>query len=163
MTCPSKKTGSARSVAAVGSRCRIWSKDTLHVRNTEFPSHPSSDDDNTTVVNANDRTEGSVDGRALRERLQVETNYQKHSRFDDARPSPSQTREEAHRLDDELAMQRAERLTSSESRQTEDRNSMALLALAEDPAVRRLLTSLKDPQAVRKPLSCSDLRRRPLV
>ncbi|KIW14588.1 hypothetical protein PV08_07372 [Exophiala spinifera] len=92
----------------------------------ETPTHRSSDDDNTTVVNTNDRPEGSVDGRALRERLEVETNHQGHARFDDARPSPSQTREEAHRLDDELAMQRAEQLTSLESRQEEGRSSMAL-------------------------------------
>lgn len=90
----------------------------------EPPSHRSSDDESTAV--GYDRPEGSVDSKLLRDRLKVET-QRDTSRFDDARPSPSQTREEAHRLDDELAMQRAERLASTDSRQEDmPRSSMQL-------------------------------------
>lgn len=81
------------------------------------PSHRSSDDDSTAV--GQDRQDGPVDSRLLHERLTVETSRDPNSRFDDPRPSPSQTREEAHRLDDEILLQRAERLTSMESRQSE--------------------------------------------
>ncbi|KIX98961.1 uncharacterized protein Z520_05422 [Fonsecaea multimorphosa CBS 102226] len=84
-----------------------------------------SDDDSTAVEN--DRHEGSVDSTLLHDRLKVETQRRDTStRFDDPR-SPSRTREEAHRLEDELAVQRAERLTSIESRQSEaGRNSATL-------------------------------------
>jgi len=83
-----------------------------------------SDDDSTTVEN--DRLESSVDSRMLHDRLKVETLRRDTSgRFDGPR-SPSKTREEAHRLDDELAVQRAERLTSRESNQSEGRHSTDL-------------------------------------
>lgn len=89
------------------------------------PATNRSSDDESTAVD-NDRPEGSVDSKLLQERLRVETRRDTSQRFDDARPSPSQTREEAHRLDDELAMQRAERLTSMDSRPSEARNSAQL-------------------------------------
>ncbi|OAP63730.1 hypothetical protein AYL99_02957 [Fonsecaea erecta] len=80
-------------------------------------SQRPSDDDSTAVEN--DRHEGSVDSRLLHDRLKVETQRRDtNTRFDDPR-SPSKTREEAHRLEDELAVQRAERLTSIESRGSE--------------------------------------------
>ncbi|EXJ78194.1 hypothetical protein A1O3_09355 [Capronia epimyces CBS 606.96] len=92
----------------------------------EPPSHRSSDDDDSTAV-GQDRQDGSVDSRLLRERLIVETTRDPNTRYDDPRPSPSQTREEAHRLDDEITLQRAERLTSMESQQSEGgRNSTNL-------------------------------------
>lgn len=91
----------------------------------EQPPHRSSDDDSTAVDQ--DRNEGSVDSRLLRDRLRVETHRDTSARFEDAGPSPSKTREEARRLDDELEVQRAERLTSIESRQSEGgRNSTTL-------------------------------------
>ncbi|EHY59669.1 hypothetical protein HRR83_001056 [Exophiala dermatitidis] len=89
------------------------------------PSNRSSDDDSTAV--GQDKQDGTVDSKLLRERLMVETSREPNSRYEDARPSPSQTREEASRLDDEIALQKAERLTSMESRQSEaGRNSTTL-------------------------------------
>ncbi|KAJ9615596.1 hypothetical protein H2200_001671 [Cladophialophora chaetospira] len=83
-----------------------------------------SDDDSTAVDN--DRLEGSVDSRLLHDRLKVETLRRDTSgRFDDPR-SPSKAREEAHRLEDELAVQRAERLTSKDATQSEGRHSIDL-------------------------------------
>ncbi len=91
----------------------------------EPPSHRSSDDDSTAV--GNEKLEGSIDSKALHDRLRIETARGPSARFEDARPSPSQTREEAHRLDDELMVQRAERLTSMESRESDaGRNSTTL-------------------------------------
>ncbi len=87
-------------------------------------SKRASDDDSTAVEN--DRQDGSVNSRVLHDRLKVETLRRDTSgRFDDPR-SPSQTREEAHRLDDELAVQRAERLTSRDSGQPDERQSADL-------------------------------------
>jgi small-conductance mechanosensitive channel len=57
--------------------------------------------------------DGSVDGRALRDRLRVETTRDLGARFEYARPSPSQTREEASRLDDDLAMMKVERIVTT--------------------------------------------------
>jgi len=82
------------------------------------PTNRTSDDDSTAV--GQDRPEESLDSQELRDRLKVETRRDFAGRFDEARPSPSQTREEASRLDDELAVQRAERLVSSDSRQSTD-------------------------------------------
>ncbi|EXJ73973.1 uncharacterized protein A1O5_02267 [Cladophialophora psammophila CBS 110553] len=88
-------------------------------------SQRPSDDDSTAVEN--DRQEDSVDSKQLHDRLKVETQRRDTSaRFDDPR-TPSKAREEAHRLEDELAVQRAERLTSIEERQSEGgRNSTQL-------------------------------------
>ncbi|KIX01642.1 uncharacterized protein Z518_09368 [Rhinocladiella mackenziei CBS 650.93] len=88
-------------------------------------SKRTSDDDDSTAV-GNDRAEGSVDSKLLHERLKIETTRDQGARFEGPKPSPSQTREEASRLDDELAMQRVEQLTSMESSQTEGRNSTNL-------------------------------------
>src|SRR5689334_16081170 len=79
-----------------------------------------SSDDDSTAVEPPPRLERSVDSKLLHDRLKVETRRDLGARFEEPRPSPSQTREEAHRLDDELAMQRVERLTSSESRASAD-------------------------------------------
>lgn len=83
-----------------------------------------SDDDSTAV---DDRQEGSVDGRLLSDRLKVETlRRESISRGQDDPRSPSQTREEANRLQDELAVQRAERLTSQDSRPSDAHESINL-------------------------------------
>ncbi|KIW56471.1 hypothetical protein PV05_05130 [Exophiala xenobiotica] len=88
------------------------------------PTHRSSDDDDETAVT--DAPEHSIEPEQLRNRLRVETRRDTNARFDDARPSPSKTREEAHRLEDELLMQKAERLVSTESRQSVGRRSAQL-------------------------------------
>jgi small-conductance mechanosensitive channel len=86
------------------------------------PASKRPSDDDSTAVEL-DRPDDSVDTQLLHDRLKVETMRQDTStRFEDPR-SPSQSREEAHRLEDELAVQRAERLTSRESRQTAVRHS----------------------------------------
>jgi small-conductance mechanosensitive channel len=84
--------------------------------------------DNQRPSSAQLHTDGSVDGRALHERLKVETTRDAGSRFEYARPSPSQTREEASRLDDELAMMKVERITTSidEKPNVEGRSSAQL-------------------------------------
>lgn len=72
--------------------------------------------------------DGSVDGRALRERLKVETNRNLGARFEYARPSPSQAREEASRLDDDLAMMKVERsMTAADEKSNAERRSSAQL------------------------------------
>jgi len=55
------------------------------------------------------RQESAIDGRALRDRLRVETQRDLGTRFQQPKPSPSKTREEASRLEDELTMLQAER------------------------------------------------------
>ena len=72
--------------------------------------------------------DGSVDGRALQDRLKVETTRDLGARFEYARPSPSQTREEASRLDDDLAMMKAERIvtTTDDKANPEGRSSAQL-------------------------------------
>ncbi|EXJ56804.1 hypothetical protein A1O7_07148 [Cladophialophora yegresii CBS 114405] len=83
-----------------------------------------SDDESTAVEN--ERHDGSVDSKLLHDRLKVETlRRDTGGRFEEPR-SPSKTREEAHRLEDELAVQRAERLTSRETRQSDGRQSTDL-------------------------------------
>jgi len=89
------------------------------------PSQRSSGGGSTAAGNG--RPEGSVDSRLLHDRLKVETRRDQSACFDEPRPSPSQTREEAHRLDDELAVQRAERLTSMESSPSDGDRSSAQL------------------------------------
>lgn len=79
-----------------------------------------SSDEEATVV-GNDRPNASVDPHTLRDRLRVEV--MKDSSDNNPQPSPSQTREEAHRLDDELALQRAERLAA----ESEERENSAAL------------------------------------
>lgn len=73
-------------------------------------------------------TDGSVDGRALHDRLRVETIRDLGTRFEYARPSPSRTREEASRLDDELAMMKVEKTVTStdEKSNAEGRTSAQL-------------------------------------
>ena len=98
-------------------------RDLPHIEFDPASKRPS-DDDSTAVEN--ERRDDSFDSKLLRDRLKVETlRRATTTRFEDPR-SPSQSREEAHRLDDELAVQRAERLTSQESRQTEARRSTDL-------------------------------------
>ncbi|KAI1626666.1 Mechanosensitive ion channel-domain-containing protein [Exophiala viscosa] len=93
----------------------------------DTPTHRTSDDDSTAV---NEKPDGSVDSHALRDRLRVETRRRDTvgARFEEpVRPSPSQTREESSRLDDELLLQRAEKLASAESRASDaGRNSATL-------------------------------------
>ena len=84
-----------------------------------------SSDEEGTVVDNSDRLEHSVDPHGLRNRLQVEVTKAPSDRYDDSRPSPSKTREEANRLDDELAMQRAEKMATIES-EREGRSSTTL-------------------------------------
>jgi small-conductance mechanosensitive channel len=52
------------------------------------------------------------DHRELRNRLTVQTSYDSSNR-DNGRPSPSKTREEAHRFDDDLAVLQAEQVASN--------------------------------------------------
>lgn len=84
----------------------------------------SSDEEGTTI--GNDRPDTSVDPHGLRNRLQVEVTKDPSDSFDNPRPSPSKTREEAHRLDDELAMQRAEKMATETSGREEGRDSTTL-------------------------------------
>lgn len=68
----------------------------------------------------------SVDSHALKERLHVEAMRDIPDRYDDdVLRSPSHDREEAHRLADEIAMQKAERLVTSAS-ELEGRTSTTL-------------------------------------
>jgi hypothetical protein len=80
-------------------------------------SKRASDDESTTVENE----EGSVDHKELHERLRIETNRRgtTASRFAENNNlrSPSANREEETRFHDALAVERAERITSSDSRQ----------------------------------------------
>jgi small-conductance mechanosensitive channel len=77
------------------------------------PTHRSSDEEGT-VVNP-DRPEGSIEPHALRERLRLEVDKSpSHDTFE-AQPSPSATREQASRLQDELELQKAERLVTTVS------------------------------------------------
>src|SRR5271163_4648985 len=73
-----------------------------------------------TVLGGAERQDGSVDSRALRDRLNIETSNDLSVRFDQSRPSPSRTREEASRLEDELAMMRVEKNASSSDAHTSD-------------------------------------------
>jgi small-conductance mechanosensitive channel len=83
-----------------------------------------SSDEEGTVVGNNDRPDGSVDPQGLRNRLQVEVTRDPSDRFDDPR-SPSKSREESNRLDDELAVQQAERLaTVNSEREGRDSNDL---------------------------------------
>lgn len=92
----------------------------------DAPTMRSSDEEQT-VIGQNDRHNGnaSVDGNALKERLHVEALRESPSRHDDQLLSPSRDREEANRLTDEIALQRAERLVTSAS-EAEGRNSASL-------------------------------------
>jgi small-conductance mechanosensitive channel len=81
--------------------------------------------DNERPSSAELRTDGSVDSRALHDRLKVETTRDLGSRFEYARPSPSQTREEASRLDDELAMMKVERIVTSTDGKSNEGGSSA--------------------------------------
>ena len=95
----------------------------------EFNVHNTtrSSDEETTVAANNDRLEHSVDPLGLRDRLQVEVTKCTSDSFVEPRPSPSKTREEASRLDDELTMQRAEKMATIESeREQESRGSTTL-------------------------------------
>ena len=92
----------------------------LNVQNTA-----RSSDEEGTVVN-NEQPECSVDPHHLRNRLNVEITKDTLRPYDNHQPSPSQTREEAHRLDDELAVQRAEKLATIESEREGNRESTTI-------------------------------------
>jgi small-conductance mechanosensitive channel len=89
------------------------------------PSTHRSSDEEGTVYERDLRQDGSVDSSALRERLRVEVTRDP-LRYDDYQPSPSQTREEASRLKDELEMQRAEKMVSNIEQSMEPRASATL-------------------------------------
>lgn len=76
------------------------------------------------MVESDLRHDGSVDSAALRDRLRVEVTRDPIT-DDDYQPSPSRTREEQSRLQDELAMQKAERMISKEQ-SNEPRTSTTL-------------------------------------
>ena len=98
-------------------------KDIPHFEFDPASKRPS-DDESTAVEN--DRQDKSVDSKLLHDRLKVETlRRATTTQFEEPR-SPSKTREEAHRLEDELAVQRAERLSSKEPRESEPRKSTDL-------------------------------------
>lgn len=88
------------------------------------PTHRSSDEEGTVV--AHERPDDSVDSHALRNRLRVEIDKNDVRSHEYTHPSPSQTREEASRLDDELAVQRAERTATSADLDSEGRGSTSL-------------------------------------
>ncbi|RMZ79374.1 hypothetical protein DV738_g3341, partial [Chaetothyriales sp. CBS 135597] len=67
----------------------------------------------------------SPDPHALRARLRVEV-AREPVETDSPSPSPSQIREEAQRLDDELTMQRAERMATASSLANEGRDSATI-------------------------------------
>ena len=95
----------------------------------EFNVHNTarSSDEEATIVANNDRPEHSVDPHGLRNRLQVEVTRTSSEKYDDPRPSPSKTREEASRLNDELAMQRAEKMATIESEREQEGKSSTTL------------------------------------
>ena len=82
-----------------------------------------SSDEEATVVGHNERQEYSVDPSHLRTRLQVEITKDPAEHYDAPRASPSRTREEDSRLNDELAVQRAEKLATINS-EAEDSNTL---------------------------------------
>ncbi|KAK5052766.1 hypothetical protein LTR84_002632 [Exophiala bonariae] len=93
----------------------------------DAPTIRSSDEEQT-VVGQHDHQNGngSVDSHALKERLNVEALKETPTRYDDdALRSPSHDREQANRLADEIAMQKAERLVTSVS-EIDGRNSTTL-------------------------------------
>jgi small-conductance mechanosensitive channel len=89
------------------------------------PSTNRSSDEEGTVVNHDDRHGASVDSSALRERLRVEVSRDP-LRDNYAEPSPSRTREESSRLQDELEMQKAERMATVVESSLEPRASATL-------------------------------------
>lgn len=93
----------------------------------DAPTIRSSDEEQT-VVGQHDHqnVSRSVDSHALKERLHVEAMRDIPDRYDDdVLRSPSHDREEAHRLADEIVMQKAERLVTSAS-ELEGRTSTTL-------------------------------------
>lgn len=88
------------------------------------PSTNRSSDEEGTLLNDN-RHETSVDSSALRDRLRVEVDRD-HLRDNDYQPSPSRTREEANRLQDELEMQKAERMATATEGSLEPTTSTTL-------------------------------------
>jgi len=94
----------------------------------DAPTMRSSNEEQT-VVDQDGQHNGnaSVDGKALKERLHVEALREAPGRNDDQLLSPSRDREEASRLTDEIALQRAERLVTSASEgEGHGRNSTTL-------------------------------------
>ncbi|KEF58420.1 uncharacterized protein A1O9_06346 [Exophiala aquamarina CBS 119918] len=93
----------------------------------DAPTMRSSDEEQT-VIGQNDHLNGNapVDSKALKERLHVEALRESSpTRHEDQLLSPSRGREEANRLTDEIALQRAERLVTTAS-EVEGRNSTTI-------------------------------------
>lgn len=88
----------------------------------ERTEHRSSDEEQTVTGSSDNyrRDEGSVDSRALNDRLKVEANRPLGAELIDRfgteahRPSASQAREESSRVDDELALEKAEKVVSAQ-------------------------------------------------
>lgn len=88
-------------------------------------SFTNSSEDERTVID-HGRHSHSVDSRALRDRLQEETNSHTGTRVKEPRPSFSRDREEASRLNDDLAMMRAERsVTDPDKKSADDQRGSA--------------------------------------
>ncbi|RMZ91856.1 hypothetical protein DV736_g902, partial [Chaetothyriales sp. CBS 134916] len=91
------------------------------------PSTDCSPDEQgpTSIEKATNDSTHSPDPNALRARLRVEV-AKEPIEPDHPQPSPARTREEAHRLDDELTMQKAERMATSSSLANEGRDSATI-------------------------------------
>ncbi|RMZ78011.1 hypothetical protein DV737_g4100, partial [Chaetothyriales sp. CBS 132003] len=87
--------------------------------------HTPNEQGSASAENASNDPSQSPNPHTLRARLRVEVAKEPVD-ADYPQPSPSRTREEAHRLDDELTMQKAERMATSTSLSNEGRESTTI-------------------------------------